>query len=183
VIFNSHYWRAELGRLAATLRRHTKQRRWPAASGASDASVEKCVMLGFSAIRKMSDKTTFQPVKIPGRPKIQVIVFPRNTDQKLSSISWPSVEEAFWLTRPASTSLPVITLCNQIVHTHYFALWFNPSNRLRGIFFCSDDKKDEEVYRLEAETIVKLFEDVAQGRERFVSFGHFYPEHNRVVMP
>lgn len=181
MIFNSHYWRAELGRLAKTLRRHAQQRRWSADYGASDASVEKCVMLGFYAVRKMSDKTTFQPVKIPRRPRLQLTAFPRN-NEKLSPISWPAVDEAFSLDRPRSTSMPVSTLCNQIIHSHYFGLWFNPSNRLRGIFFCSDDLKETEVYRLEIEAIVRLFEGVADPGDRVVSLTHFYPDSNRVMM-
>src|SRR6266540_3250921 len=104
-------------------------------------------MLGFYAARKMSDTTTFQPVKIPKRPLIQVTAFSRN-NRKLSSISWPAVDEAFDLNRPRSTSMPGTTLCDQIVHSHYLALWFNQNNRLRGMFFCLEKKKETEVQRV-----------------------------------
>src|SRR6266508_2088861 len=141
MIFKSHYWRAEVGRLAAVLRRHTRQRRWPEAS---DASVEKRVMLGFYAIRKMSYEA-FEPVKAPAA--VKVVAFPRNS-HKRSPISYPEVIEAFDLTAPRPKSMLVKEVCNQIIHSHFFALWFGPDRMLHGVFFCSDWEKDKEVYRL-----------------------------------
>jgi hypothetical protein len=73
-------------------------------------------------------------------------------------------------------------VCNQVIHSHFFTLWFDPDQRLQGVFFCSDRQKDVEVYRLEIAAIVKLFDDVAASRSPYASLAHFYPEHNRVVM-
>ena len=135
-------------------------------------------MLGFYAIRKMSYEA-FQPVKAP--PVIRLVAFPRNR-KRLSPISYPEVAEAFDLTAPAKpAAMTVLDVCNQVIHSYFFALWFDTNRRLRGVFFCSDRRKDVEVYLLELPTIIKLFDDVAASRSPFASLAHFYPERNRVV--
>lgn len=175
MIFDTRYWKSELKRLARTLRQHGKQRRWVAAS---DASVEKCVMLGFYAIRKMLE--SFHPaLKAPA--SLRVTAFPRNST-KLSLISWPEVGEAFDLTRPRRETLKVKEACNQVIHSHFFSLWLGPDRILRGVFLCSDRIKNQKVYRVDLDTIIDLFEEIAASRITTASLAHFYPDNNRVSM-
>jgi hypothetical protein len=175
MIFNTYYWRIELERLARVLRRHMKQRRWRAAS---DASVEKCVMLGFFSVRKLLD--AFQPP--PGlQSQVALTTFPRNKARR-SPICWPDVGESFELGKPSSENLTLREVCNQIIHSHFFSLWLNPDRTLQGIFFCSDKNKDRKLYRIGIAVIVGLFEQIARADRRTVSLAHAYPDHNRFVM-
>ena len=174
MIFNTYYWQRELERLALILRRHMAQRRWVAAS---DASVEKSVMLGFYALRKMLE--SFNPaVNCPNH--IKLTTFPRGPG-KLSPIVFPAVSDAFVLTKPRITSMAILDVCNEIIHSHFFSLWVDPFQALQGVFFASDRKKDERVCRLDVQKIVELFEGVARSRAP-VSLSHFVQENNRVVM-
>jgi hypothetical protein len=175
MIFNTRYWKDELKRLAKALRRHAKQRRWVAAS---DASVEKCVMVGFYAIRKMLE--SFHPaLKAPA--SVRVTAFPRNST-KLSPISWPEVGEAFDLTKPCRETLKLKVACNQVIRSHFFSLWLGPDRTLRGVFLCSDRLKAQKVYRLDLDTIVALFDGIVDSRLTAASLAHFYPDNNRVTM-
>jgi hypothetical protein len=175
MIYDTYYWRLELGRLSRRLRGHMAQRRWPSAS---DASVEKCIMLGFYSIRKLIQ--AFQPP--PNMPtQIKVTTFPRN-HKKLSPICWPEVAEAFDLDKPTNETLGLEKLCNQVIHSYFFSVWLGKDRVLRGVFLSSDYKKDEKVFRVEISTIVNIFEQVASSRHKYASLAHFYPDDNRVVM-
>jgi len=175
MIFETYYWRLELGRLALRLRRHMKQRRWLTSS---DASVEKCIMLGFYSIRKLLE--AFQP---PPNMNFQskVTAFPRNKE-KLSLICYPEVTEAFELDKPKIETIALKDLCNQIIHSYFFSVWLGPNHELRGVFFSSDYYKDKKIYRMEILAIAALFEKIASSRRKFVSLAHFYPENNHVIM-
>ena len=174
MIFNTYYWKRELIRLARVLRRHMAQRQWRASS---DASVEKCVMLGFYAIRKMLE--SFNPaLKSPER--LRLTTFPTRR-ARLSPIAFPDVAEAFDLAKPRAESMLLRHVCNEVVHSYFFSLWVGPDRALRGIFFSSDQKKNKRVCRLDIEAIVTLFEGIARSRTA-VSLAHFYPEHTRVIM-
>jgi hypothetical protein len=175
MIFETYYWRLELGRLARRLRRHMKQRRWFISS---DASVEKCVMLGFYSIRKLLE--AFQP---PPNMNFQskVTTFPRNKE-KLSPICYPEVTEAFELDRPKTETIGLKDLCNQIIHSYFFSVWLGSNHGLRGVFFSSDYYEDIKVYRMDISAIVALFERIASSRHKFASLAHFYPDNNHVIM-
>ena len=174
MIFNTHYWKRELERLALILRGHLAQRRWVAAS---EASVEKSVMLGFYAIRKMLESFD-RALKAPGH--LRVTTFPRRK-VKLSPIVFPDVAEAFDLMRPTSVSLPTREVCHEIIHSHFFSIWVDPHRSLRGVFFASDRHRNERVCRLEMEGIVSLFESIARTRTP-VRLDRFVPDNNRVIM-
>lgn len=177
MIFDASYWQGEMGRLAKLLRRHSRQRRWTAAS---DASVEKCVMLGFYAIRKMLH-SAHPPAHLKPPPKVHVTVFPRNTI-KLSPLWKAEVSEAFDLTNPTIQRFDLEFVCDQIIHSFFFSLWLDTNRALRGVFVSSDKKKEQKVYRIDLSTILKLFEDIATCSPLTADFPWFYPDHNRVTM-
>ena len=100
-------------RLAQKLGNHMTQKRW---LDASDASVEKCVMLGFYSVRKMLE--AFQP---PPNMDFQskVTTFP-STTKKISPICYPEVLEALDLKKPKNETVALKDLCNQVIHSYFF---------------------------------------------------------------
>lgn len=175
MIFETYYWQLELKRLARKLRGHMAQKRW---LDASDASVEKCIMLGFYSVRKTLE--AFHPP--PNMSfDIAVATFPRNKE-KLSPICFPDVTEAFDLNKHSSEIIELRELCNQIIHSYYFSVWLNDSSKLKGVFFCSDRLKNKKIYRIDMSVIVSLFEKIASSHHKVASFVHLYPDHNRVIM-
>jgi hypothetical protein len=174
MIFNTYYWKRELERRALVLRGHMAQRRWVAAS---DASVEKAVMLGFYAVRKIAESFG-PPLRDPSH--LRVTTFRRGTG-KPSPIVFPDVLKAFDLTAPKMVSMPLRDVCNEIIHSHFFSLWLDRSRTLRGVFVASDWNKNKRICRLDIERIAILFEGIARARGP-VSLTHFVPDNNRVVM-
>jgi len=178
MIFNMDYWQSELRRISATLGRHREQRRWVAAS---DSSVEKAVMIGFYAVRKMLQSFN-PPPALEGSPKLRVTTFPRNsTKVPPSDMFWPEVPEAFDLTKPRGETLKLEVACNQIIHGLYFSLWFGPNRILRGIFVCSDHRWEEKIFRIELQEIIELFVNIANSDRKIVRM-KFAPDRNRVMM-
>jgi hypothetical protein len=179
MIFDMPHWQRELTRLANSLRKRGSQRRW---TRFADASVEKSVMLGFYGIRKMLPGHAFHPPPyLENSPPLSVVAFPRNRS-KLSDISWPDVAEAFDLGRPHGQTRDLEYICNQVIHSHFFATWLGPDQGLRGVFCSSDQLRNKEIYRIELDTIVVLFKAAGTSRHRVASPMHFVPDDNRIVM-
>lgn len=176
MIFDNRYWQDELRRLASSLRRNAALlRRHPA----SDAAVEKCVMLGFYAIRKMLHSFN-PPPTLENQLRLQLTVFPCQ-GPSYSPVFWPDVRESFDLDRPRNETHELEFVCNQIIHSHFFALWFNQERKLMGLFFSSDHFKDKKLFRLDLASIATLFEDIAESRRRIVKI-QFAPRDNRITM-
>lgn len=179
MIFDTQYWQRELIRLAEALRKHGTQKRW---LRASDASVEKCVMLGFYAIRKMLPGHAFRPPPyLENKPSLRITTYSRNKVTR-STISWPDVKVAFDLKQGRRETLDIDYVCNQFIHSHFFSTWLGPNKELRGVFCCSDRSKDKEIYRFELVTIIDLFEAVGTSQHKVASLRHFAPEDNRIIM-
>jgi len=178
MIFDTVYWKKELERLCRVLRQHCGQRRW---RDASYGSLEKAIMLGFYAIRKMSG--AFQPkLQIPD--PISVTLFPPR--QKITtSLYWPDVKENYDLDKPQRITLPVCgtrsskALCHQIIHSYVFTPCFSDDGVLQGIFFVSDNYKKDGVYYLKIEQVIKLFDDVARSTAALKL--RIQPARNRIV--
>jgi len=175
MIFDAQYWKRDLKRLANQLRNWQTQRRWPRASF---GSLEKSIMVGFYAIRRLLE--AFQPMLPIERADLyQLTVFP-SSNKRFSQLIWPNVHEHFDLAKPKTDRQPLSFICNQVIHSYVFAPWSDANGRLAGIFFSSDRKKHCELFRMEIEAIIKLFEQVAMGKGKWLL--RFGPEKNRVRM-
>ncbi len=167
--------------MAGDLRRRQSQLRWTAASY---AGLERTIMLGFYAIRKLMD--SFQPM-LPkeSRSSIELQSFP-STGKGFSELFWPTVEEHFDLSSPKIIRLETRMVCNQVIHSYVFSPWFDRSNRLEGLFFCSREEAEGKkgqpgrVFRLELQSVINLFEIVATRRGKWVLRAG--PEKNLQVM-
>jgi hypothetical protein len=159
MIFDSNFWKRDLKRLATYLRNRRKQRRWTAASY---AALERSVMVGFFAIRRLSE--AFQPVDLP--KSVPLLEF-APTKKKISRLFWPRLAEHFDLSAPRHVNRPLEFVCNQVIHSHVFSACFDENGRLDGVLFSSDWEKDKHAFEMKLDTLAGLFERLATAKQRF----------------
>jgi hypothetical protein len=174
VIFNSIPWKLDLKRTASDLGKRKRQRVW---RHSSYAKLEREIMVGFYAIRKLSE--SHRLAEDFGRINVPVVTFPW-IGKTVGYFVWPEVEKHFDLTSAKNTVCSVEFLWNQIIHTSVFSPWFTPTGELAGIFFASDRKKHTEVYRLELQRIIDIFNAAAGSRPK--GWLRIAPDRNLQVM-
>ncbi len=130
MIFNVKYWKRDFKRLAIELRRRQEQLRWP---DESYASLEKSIMMGFYAIRKLLD--AFQPMMPVNKNALFDLTSFPSLNKPFWKLSWPEINEHFDVTKPTVLKKDLKFICDQMVHTHLFTPWFDTNTRLAGVFF------------------------------------------------
>lgn len=113
--------------------------------------VEKEIFLGFYSIRKLIES---QKVSDSIKNKTyQVHEFP-NKKHGMSLFDNP--EKEFDFVKAKKSSISVIGMCNQFIHSYYFVPFF-PDNTLIGFFICSDYKKKTGIYLISIFDIVEIY--------------------------
>src|SRR5437867_8953010 len=115
MISESRFWKADLARWAGHLERRIRARRW---SDASTARVEKAVMLGFFALRRLIEsKGRLSDSTIQAR--LRLTAFPSKS-RHITLINWLRVDRHFSLASPRPRRLGLEDLCNQFIHSYVF---------------------------------------------------------------
>lgn len=156
------YWRRTLRGMAARLKKRSSQIRW---SDSAVADLEHCTMVGFYAIRKLNESREL-PDDTCGR-KVPVLVFPC-VRRVRSPLFWPNVEEVYDLRVGQPRKQPLDFVWNQFIHSFVFAPCFDPAtSRLYGILVSSYDRRNQAVYLIALDEVIRTFEAVAaKGRHR-----------------
>lgn len=157
MIYESHYWKSELIKLAKKLtNRVSYKRSW---TDAQNGAFEKEIMIGFYIVRKLmeSQKLPNQLVstKIIGRK------FPNN-GTTVHLMNAHQFYNHFDFDNGKTEKFDLRFLVNQIVHSYIFTPDFdinedNGEISLSAINFCSDDQRNKWIYELRLTTITKLF--------------------------
>lgn len=163
MIWESHPWREELGRIAERLES------WKAGVDWDDEyvsfEIERDVMWGAYAIRKLLDA-----YKLPdslARSKFGVERFPL-IDRVPDYMNWDQVDEFYDFSRRDATEVTLTQLCNQLVHSF---VWIKESSDtegnydcdaagLAGFFVASDRERYSRIYRIGVDTLIGLFRSV-----------------------
>jgi len=135
-------------------------------------------MIGFYTIRKLLD--AFQPMLPVKKETLFCLTAFPSLKKRILTLGWPEVDEYFDVAKPTTVERKLSFICNQMVHSYLFTPWFDTNGRLAGVFFSSDTQKDRELLRMDLESIITLFEQIATRRGR--SPLKFSPEKNRFVM-
>jgi hypothetical protein len=161
MIWESHYWKEDLARLAVCLQKRSKQRQW---SERSLAKLEKEIFLGFYSVRKLLEAR-----KLSEREVLRII--PANSyypsgNHRISFFNWNrKLFDAFDITKPKKTTVTTVFLCNQIIHSYAYQEKFDDHGRLTGVYVSSDRQKHKTLYFIALKEIIKVFKAV----------GHDYP--------
>jgi hypothetical protein len=154
MISESHYWKDDLLRQAQQLRRRMVQKRW---TEISSAHVERSVMIGFYAVRKLieakklSDNVANQNLRITTHPARGEAVTQRNR---------VNYAELYDLNQRRTVVRSLAFLCNQVIHSYLFALSFDESCCFNGILVASDRERNQTLYFVESQQIIELFEQI-----------------------
>lgn len=167
MIWESHFWKEELVRLARQLQKRRKQQRWPERSL---AKLEKEVFIGFYVIRKLLEARKLSDSL--SKKRIAVEAFRFTGARQITIYNWNSkFADAYDFENPALVSMRLEFLCNQIVHSYIFKEVFDEDGVLSGIFICSDRERKEKLYYVSLLELIKVF----------LSVGSDYPTHQRSV--
>jgi hypothetical protein len=155
VIWESSYWKNDLGKQAAWLRKRLSQKRWVEASF---ARLEQVVMLGFYSIRKLvearklSDTTVAHTVALTAYPA---------SGRPVTLLNWHKIDELFAMDAGQPITRDVRFLCNQFIHSYVFLPVFGDKGTIANIVVASDRERNQTVYEVALSQIIGLFELVA----------------------
>jgi len=160
----SSYWKDDLIKLADKLLLRIVQKRW---GEKNFFSLEKEIFLGFYSVRKLIESKKVSDALKNKSYLVQKLNFVGDPE----TIITKSPDSDFELIRDAEkTSLTIIQICNQIIHSYHFVPFFPNGKNLIGFFFCSDFERKKCLY------LITIFEVV----EIFKAVGKNYPE--RIVI-
>lgn len=154
MIWESHYWKTDLVRYAAGLRKRMRQRRW---SEPSRVAVEKLVFLGFYSIRKL-----FEAKKLSSslhHYSISIMVYPP-TAKSVTHMNWHKTDQLFYLDREAPAKVTLPFLCDQVIHSYIFQLGFTDDNALDFLLLSSDRQRSKGLQHIAVGDVIKVFERV-----------------------
>ncbi|HEX3657382.1 MAG TPA: hypothetical protein VHV55_16450 [Pirellulales bacterium] len=156
MIYDSSFWKRDLLKTAATMRKWDRKRSW---GEPSLARLEQLVMLGFYSIRKLSEAQTLstatmtQPIALVCYPAIGRAVTLRN---------WHRVDELYDFGSPSTVSKDLVFVCHQIVHSYVFMPVVTERDRLEAIWFCSDRFRNKCLFSLDVTRLIELLEEVGK---------------------
>jgi len=159
MIWESGYWKDDLLRVAARLRRRQQQRRWPQVSL---ANVEKDLFLGFYAVRKLIDAGKLSDSTVA--MTIAVAVHPR-MGRAITKMNRHHLDELYDINTSVPGVLGLRELCNQFVHSYAFSTFHREDEGLDAVLVASDREKSVRLFKVSLVDVLTVFERV----------GHDYP--------
>jgi hypothetical protein len=150
-MIESHYWKTELRRDIAWLRKYRRYNRW---SERQQVLYERRLILA-----------AFQSRTLLERPKIRASVATRETDvieYKKTGASLPTLYDRhelwfhFDLDNPRNIQLLPVQICNQLIH-HYLMVTTSESRHFKTVLVYSDYKRGSCMYEMDIVSLIDLF--------------------------
>jgi hypothetical protein len=157
LIYESWPWRDELLRVAARLEGRKAQVRWPEQSF---YLVERDLMQGAFAVRRLIESFKVPDSVRDSHHRVQ-------TFNRIGPVPdvWNRYElpELYDMEHPSVAEIPLLVLCNQVIHSWLFVLSFTEiDRRFDGVFIASDKQRRRSLYFVEIDVIVGMFRTVAE---------------------
>jgi hypothetical protein len=164
VIWESSYWKNDLGERAAWLRKRLSQKRW---LEASFARLEQSVMLGFYSIRKLIEARKLSDATISHQ--VSLATYPW-AGKPVTLLNWHKLGELYDLDACQPITRDVRFLCNQFIHSYVFLPVFDDNELLHGLFIASDHERNRTVYEIAVLQIINLFELIGNDYPNQIQF-------------
>ena len=161
MIDESSYWKRDLLNEARSLEKRKRQKRWP---DAALARCEQTVMLGFYSIRKLVESGKLTDRTANHSVRVQSYSSNGNT---VHFMNRHRIEEIYEMETPEARSVPLLFLCNQVIHSYTCILLLGPDAGLHGILVTSDRQRSNELLQVDVDDIVDVFRRV--GNDEVVS--------------
>jgi hypothetical protein len=163
MISESFYWKLDLLKQAASLRKRSEQRRWPEASV---ARCEQTIMLGFYSIRKLIESVKLTDVVSNTSVPVRSYT---STGRTVHLLNCHRIDELYDLDKSQKKTFSLPYLCNQVMHSYEFSLLFNEDRSLAGMLLASDRQRSKELLQVSVESIIRIFERVGRDDATVVS--------------
>ncbi|MBP7799555.1 MAG: hypothetical protein KA072_13115 [Thermoanaerobaculaceae bacterium] len=150
-MIESHYWRVELKNDLAWLRKHQKYRRW---SEKQLVLFERKLILVAFQVRSLLDH-----LKVNDQARcacMPVLRFRKVGERPFTRLGpgWP--EDRFDMEYPEKSNLPVVAVCNQLIH-HYWMQTASEQQRFYSMLVFSDYSRNKWAYELKITDLLALF--------------------------
>ena len=156
MIWESSYWKEDLGRLANKLKARKVQKKFPERSL---ACLEKEIFIGCYIIRKLIDARKLSDNIVSLKFSVR---FHSSIGRKPTWLTWnQDFDRSYDFKNVQAESMGLPYLCNQLTHSFIFVPHFSRHGTLRGIFFNSDLTKSKKLYYLPITTLEIVFRKVA----------------------
>lgn len=167
MIWESYYWKTDLLKYADSLKKRRQQKHWP---DASLARCEQTIMFGFYAIRKLAESKKLTDKVVNGNISVTKR---RSKGKAVLYTNYHRAEELYEFDDAGTRStISVMNLCNQVIHSYAFFLVMNSKNQLDGFLVTSDRNRNTGILEVKAADAIMLFEKVGQDdiREAKLTF-------------
>jgi hypothetical protein len=151
-MIESRYWRTELRADLAWLKRHRTYRRW---SEKQLVLFERKLMLAAFQIRsllerpKVNDRARSRSMPVLRYKKIG------NRPFTATGSGWP--HERFDMENPESDTLPILDVCNQLIH-YYWMQTLSEGRAFASMLVFSDYKRHKWAYEFQIDDLLHLFQ-------------------------
>jgi hypothetical protein len=163
MILESKYWKTDILRANKRLNRKSKQRVW---SERMFVEVEKDIFISFYALRKLMDCQKISDEIANGL--VTVFAYPV-LGKHVTRMNWHEFFELYDLKNGRKDSIPLRTLCNQIIHSYVFMPAFNTRGFFNGIYITSDNHRNRFLYKVKLTNISKILQTVGNNYPSQVS--------------
>jgi hypothetical protein len=150
MIWESCYWKEPLLKSANWLRRMRVRLN----SGEPlFVKVEKELMMGFYAIRKLldtakvTDATKALKFKVDWYPNLNVVDY----------LNWHNIDRLFDLDASHQEVRDIRFICDRFVHSYIFIPDFSDDGKVLGVYVATDRDRKNKLYFVSADTIVSIF--------------------------
>lgn len=157
MIQDSTPWKDELIAVANRLQKKTTQKRWTERSG---FLVERDLMVSAYSLRKLIDNYKVSDSLVQRQ-------FPLERFDLFDSGKVPdllgryAVWEFYDLEKPVKTVMPLVKVCNQIVHSWLWMLSFRESDSMfDGVYVSSDTARQRWLYRIPIEGYMAVCREI-----------------------
>ena len=156
MIWESRYWKVELGRKADALARYAVQQHWP---GRASARAERLAMTGFFEIRKLIDSRKLRTSLASKQIALHRL---RSTGHPVTIYNRYSLEKLYNLESYEPTTKSLRFLCNQAIHSFVFILLHKQSGELSHLLFASDRERCAWAYQIGLRKVIAIFREVSR---------------------
>lgn len=162
-MIESQYWRAELRSEQIWLRRNRKYTRW---SEKRHVLFERRLMLVAFQVRSLLERPKVsQAARETACPALRYKKI-GNCPFTVTGGGWP--HDRFEMDNPQPVSLPVLTVCNQLIHYYWMqTLTNNRSFELMLVF--SDYERHKWAYEIQIVELLKMFQVFAADSSALTS--------------
>lgn len=157
MIWESCYWKEPLLKTASWLSRF---RMHDGTRESTLVKIEKELMIGFYTIRKLIE--AYKVSDSIASSHYQISWFPNR--EPIRYLNWYRIDVLYDLTQETKESRDLRFLCNRFIHSYVFIIDSS------GIFVASDKDRNQRLYYVSMDTIIKIFRLVGRDYPAYGSY-------------